>query len=99
MKCKQRLCNRNKNIGRSGHCSVCENVLVEQLKTLEGTKKQVPRKVEVDVELMVNTHNKISRGINVEQEVVSNLLLGGVINILQQHDALEEMEERIVSVD
>ena len=69
------------------------------MKTVGGTKEQVRKKVEIDVELMVNTHNKIARGINVDQEVVSNLLLGGVINILQQHDAIEEMNERITSVE
>ena len=48
---------------------------------------------------MVNTHSQIARGIKVDQEVVSNLLLGGVINILHQHDTIDEMDERIKSVE
>ena len=70
MKCKQKLCSRNKNIEASGNCSVCENVLVESAKAFEDKKKKVSTKVEVDLDLMV-------------------------INILHQHDVIEELDDRI----
>ena len=44
---------------------------------------------------MVKVHDKLSRGIAVEQEVIGNLLLGGVINILHQHDVIEELDDII----
>ena len=99
MKCKQKLCSRNKNIEASGNCSVCENVLVESAKAFEDKKKKVSTKVEVDLDLMVKVHDKLSRGIAVEQEVVGNLLLGGVINILHQHDVIKELDNRIKDVE
>ena len=67
---------------------MCDNVLAEALKSFGTKKKHVLKKVEVDVQLMVNTHDKLARGLTVDHDVVSNLLLGGVINILQQHDAI-----------
>ena len=99
MKCKQKLCSRNKSIQVSGNCQVCESVILEHIKTFQNKKKEVVKKVEVDLQLMVNTHSQIARGIKVDQEVVSNLLLGGVINILHQHDTIDEMDERIKSVE
>ena len=48
---------------------------------------------------MVKVHDKLSRGIAVEQEVVGNILLGGVINILHQHDVVEELDNRIKDVE
>ena len=42
---------------------------------------------------MLDTHEKLACGILVDQHVISNLLLGGIINILEQHDTIEEMEK------
>ena len=99
MKCKQKLCSRNKNIDPSGNCVVCENVLTEIIKKFEKEKKEAPKRVDVDFELMVQTHDQLLRGIPVDTGVVSNLLLGGVINILNQHDTIEEMDRRIKAVE
>ena len=99
MKCKQKLCSRNKNIEDSGNCSVCESVLLEYAKKFENKKSNLTTKVEVDLELMVKTHDMLSRGVPVEQKVVSNLLLGGVLNILQQHNTIEQIDDRIKSAE
>ena len=74
MKCKQKLCSRNKNIEVSGNCFVCEDVFVESVKTFEDKKKKVSTKFEVDLDLMVKVHDKLSRGIVVEKEVVGQLI-------------------------
>ena len=88
MKCKQKLCYRTKNISVSGNCAICDDVLLESIKEFDKQKQQISKNVEVDLELMVKTHEKLSRGISVDQEVLSNLLLGAVINILHQHDTI-----------
>ena len=84
MQCKQKLCNRSKNLETSGNCCVCENVMKKVSKEFEKKNKQVSGKVEVDVNLMVKIHEELSRGIPVDKDVVSNLLLGGIINILNK---------------
>ena len=99
MQCKQKLCNRSKNLETSGNCCVCENVMKEVLKEFEKKNKQVSGKVEVDVNLMVKIHEELSRGIPVDKDVVSNLLLGGIINILNQHDTIDDLDERIKAVE
>jgi hypothetical protein len=99
MKCKQKLCFRNKNLEQSGNCSVCENAIVGCIKDFNKNKKEINKKVEVDLKLMLDTHEKLARGILVDQHVISNLLLGGIINILEQHDTIEEMEKRIKVVE
>ena len=57
-------------------------------------QKTVP-KIEVDLKKMVEIHDKLSKGANIDPKVVSGLLLSGIINILKQHDALEHLEEKI----
>ena len=99
MKCKQKLCSRSKNIEVSGNCNVCESAISEAVKDFNKNRKNISKKVEVNLELMVKTHEKLSRGHPVDQQVVSNLLLGGVLNILHQHDTIEEMDERIKAVE
>ena len=99
MKCKQRLCNRTKNLETSGNCSVCDDAIQETIKNLEKNKKKITEKVELDIELMIKIHKKLVQGIPVDKDAVSNLLLGGVINILHQHDTIEDMTSRIKAVE
>ena len=73
--------------------------MTEIIKKFEKEKKEAPKRVDVDFELMVQTHDQLLRGIPVDTGVVSNLLLGGVINILNQHDTIEEMDRRIKAVE
>jgi hypothetical protein len=95
MKCIQQLCQRTKNLNDDGRCNVCEYVIKENEKRQEKIKKTKVKEVAVDLKLMDHTHEKLSRGEKVEPNIVSNLLLAGVINILAQHDTIVEAETRI----
>ena len=48
---------------------------------------------------MISTHEKLVKGEIVEKDVVNVLLLGGVINILSQHDKIHEMGSKMKSVE
>ena len=76
-----------------------ENAIVYSIKELDKNKKEIAKKVEVDLKLMVDTHEKLKCGILVDQHIVSNLLLGGVLNILNQHDTIEEINKRVEVVE
>ena len=99
MKCKQKLCSRTKNLDKSGSCAICADAIFEASKNYEKNKKRIPSKVDVDLKLMVETHAKLAKGLQVDPKVVSNLLLGGVINILHQHDTIAEIDGRIKQVE
>ena len=95
-KCNQKLCKRTKNIGSSGACSVCEEVI----KNVEARHKKVDenktiKRVELDIKHMVEINEKLSKGVKVDSQVVSNLLLSGIINIIEQHKTVEELEQKI----
>jgi hypothetical protein len=68
-------------------------------KKFEKNRKEIPDKVEVDTELMIKIHEKLVKEITVDKDVVSNLLLGGVINILNQHDTIDDMSNRMKAVE
>ena len=100
MKCNQKLCQRTKNLNGVGICNVCEDVIAEYKKKHDKIeKKRVVEKVEVDLKQMINTHKKLSKGEQVDSQIVSNLLLGGVINIIAQHDTIEEFENKLKVVE
>ena len=99
MKCVQKLCQRSKNLNSDGRCNVCEDVIKDNENKHKSKEKTKVEKVAVDFKLMVNTHRKLSKGEKVEPEVVSNLLLAGLINILAQHDTIVEVETRMDSLE
>ena len=45
--------------------------------------------------MMISTHKRLAHGLKVDPKLVSNLLLGGVINILAQHDTIASIEEKL----
>ena len=101
MKCKQKLCQRNKNLKDSGNCNVCDDVIGEELKkhnTLLRKKPSVSN-VQVDLKAMVDVHEKLANGAPIDQKMVSRLLLAGVINILNQHDIIVDLEKRLTTND
>ena len=55
--------------------------------------------IEPDLKMMIATHDKLVKGEKVEQNDVSVLLLGGIINILSQHDTIAALEERMKSIE
>ena len=96
MKCSQKLCQRTKNISPSGNCNVCENVIDELTKKAKETlpKKRKFEKVELDLNMMIDIHKKLVDGIQIEPITVNALLLSGIINILNQSEAFDELEAR-----
>ena len=97
MKCVQKSCQRSKNILANGYCNVCKEVVEE---TTANLRKKFPLKqVEVNFKDLVATHEKLKKGESVDHKIVSGLTLGGVINILAQHDSLENLETRIDALE
>ena len=90
MKCSQRLCQRNKNLKQSGYCNVCDD-LIEDLKKKHDAseKKRQFGRVELDLNLLRDTHNKLVNGNRVDPDVVNILLLGGITNILSQSELFD----------
>ena len=96
MKCKQKLCQRTRNICSSGNCNVCDDAIDEITKKFEAKKKKSNfDKVQFDMKLMVDTHRKLANGTKVESKVVNELLIGGVLNILSQSEAFEDLEAQV----
>ena len=93
MKCKQKLCQRNKN--------VCDAVIGEELKKYNTLlrKKPLISNVEVDLKAMVDVHEKLANGAPIDQKMVSRLLLAGEINILNQHNIIVDLEKRLTTND
>ena len=100
MKCKQRLCQRTKNVGSEGNCDVCQDVInVMNTKYAEIDAKKTVKPVQVDLKQMVKVHEQLSKGVKTDPQIVSVLVLGGIINITSQHDAIEELEVRIKQLE
>ena len=97
MKCSQKLCNRYKNLNSFGNCEVCEEVMKETKKKYEKVKDNKVR-VEVDVKHMISMQRKLLNVEKVDPLEVSYLVLAGIINILAQHDRIEEIDEKLKDV-
>ena len=96
MKCKQKLCQRTRNLCSSGNCNVCDDAINEITKKFEAKKKKSNfDKVQLDMELMIDTHKKLANGSKVESKVVNELLIAGVLNILSQSEAFEDLEAQV----
>ena len=96
MKCKQKVCNRNKNICYSGNCNVCDEAIKKVLKSKDKDKNKKPvEEVLVNIESMVTMHEKLMRGERVDPNDVSTLLLAGIIKIINQHDLIDNLEEKV----
>jgi hypothetical protein len=44
---------------------------------------------------LVDAHDKLAKGNPIDQKTVSRLLLAGVVNILNQHDTIVNLEEGV----
>ena len=100
MKCKQKLCNRAKNICDNGYCNVCDEAMKEVKKNTEQVKKKNNmNEVHVDLELLLKMHGKLVKGEPVDQKDVSSLLLAGIIKILSQCDFINTLEEKIEKLE
>jgi hypothetical protein len=56
-------------------------------------KKPNFEKIEIDFKLMLETHQKLKQGIRVDPVTLNVLVLGGVLNILCESEALEQIHE------
>ena len=97
MKCKQKLCQRNKSLKENGNCNVCDDAIIEALKKQKDLVGKKPKldNIQVDFKELVDVHKKLSNGTPINQELVSSLMLAGIINILNQHDTIAALEERV----
>ena len=95
MKCNQKLCQRTKNLSSEGVCNVCADVIKENEVKHSKIAKKAVKWVEVDINQLVAAHKKLEKGEQVDQDVLSKLLLGGIINILSQHDTIDKIEEKV----
>ena len=67
----------------TGNCNVCDDVFKQTSIDHDQVDKNKPmKKVNLDFKQMISIHKKPSKGEKVDPQVVSNLLLGGVINII-----------------
>ena len=102
MKCQQKSCQRNKNINlTTGLCNVCEEVVQEttnKVKKKDQTKIMM-KKVEIDYKEMVKMYEKLSKGEINDPAVVNGLILGGIINILVQHDTIVELDAKVKAME
>ena len=94
MKCKQNLCQRSKNINNNGNCNICDDAINEALKQFKSISKKTMEDVEVDLNLMIEVQNKLFKEVVIEPQVVCGLLLGGVTNIINQHDKIVDFENK-----
>ena len=101
-KCQQKSCQRNANINlKSGFCNVCEDVVQDTTNKLKqkNQSKILMKKVDLDYMEMVKMHDKLSKSEVNNPDLVNGLILGGIINILVQHDAIEELEDKMKALD
>ena len=56
-------------------------------------------KVDIDLDMMIETHKKLINGSHVESKTMNTLLLGGVVNILHQTEAFEAVEARAKALE
>jgi hypothetical protein len=47
---------------------------------------------------MIDTHKKLAQGIIIDVNAVSVLLLGGIINIINQHDMIADLEKKMKNI-
>ena len=102
MKCLQKSCQRNKNINfKTGLCNVCEEVVQDTTNKLikKDQTKILIKKVDVDYKEMVKMQDKLSKGEINDPAIVNGLILGGIINILVQHDAMEELDAKMKALE
>ena len=70
----------------------------KRLKTL--TKEAYwGKKVKIDFTKMLEVQEKLANGEVIDSATVNGILLGGIMNILLQHKAIEDLDKRVKSVE
>ena len=97
MKCIQKLCQRTKTITSTGNLMSVMRLSNKILRSAKGltSKTRSLKKFRLIWQLWYLPYKKLAHGQKVDPEIVSNLLLGGIINILAQHDTIASIEEKL----
>ena len=91
---------QTKTLTTEGNCNVCEAAIGEVKKFFENQhKKRNTENVVFDMKLMKEAHEKLSNGVPIDPKVVSRLLLSGIINIINQHEDIENLEAKVKSFE
>ena len=99
-KCNQKLCQRTKNIRGNGVCSVCDDVITNvEARHAKLDKNRISKKVEFDLNHMIEINEKLLKGVRIDSHVVSNLVLSGIINIIEQNEIVEELEHKVKQLE
>ena len=69
-------------------------------KQKETSKKKTNfERVDLDLKMMIETHRKLVSGTPVDSTAVNFLSLGGIFNILNQREAVDEVDERTKALE
>ena len=86
----------NKLCQRTTNCNVCEAAIKEICTYI---KKRSNENVVLDMKLSMEVHEKLSKGVSIDPKVVISLLLCCVINIINQHGELENLDAKVRSIE
>ena len=93
------LSKKSKKICASVNCNVCEDAMKAINDNADIEKKQEHYDtVILYMKTIVDTHNKLVKSEKVDQQLISELLLGGIINILNQSEAVDNIIKRIAVI-
>ena len=96
MKCKQKSCNRNKNLLENGFCNVCNEAIMDIVAEHEAKKKAN----EALIQDLIGVNEKLGRGETVDQNVANRLIMGGIIVLINKNAGCDEnLEARIVDLE
>ena len=96
MKCKQKSCNRNKNLLDNGFCNVCNEAIMDTNE--EHNAQKVAN--EAIIKDLVNVNERLRRGEVVDQNLVNSLIMEGIISLVTHKDVMDEdLEARIINLE
>ena len=96
MKCKQKSCNRNKNLLSNGFCSVCNEAIMD-VNSEQDAKKRVDDALIKD---LIGVNERLGRGEEVEQNEAIRLIMGGIITLINKKAGIEEhYEARVIDLE
>ena len=96
MKCKQKSCNRNKNLLGNGYCNVCTEAIMD-VNAEHDAKKKVNEALIKD---LIGMNDKLGRKEIVDQNRVNRLIMSGIIALIDNHTKFDENQDaRIVDLE
>ena len=86
MKCKQKSCNRNKNLLSNGYCSVFHEAIME-INAEHDAKKKVNEALVKD---LIDFNKKLRKGEIVDQGEAIRMIMGGIIALISKKAGIDE---------